>query len=42
MSLEHDGLAQSVQARLAWHAKAIGVDLNRVVMPYGIERIRPR
>ena len=33
-----DGLAQSVQARLLQHAKAIGVDPNLVLTRYAIER----
>lgn len=38
MSMERGGLAQSVQARLVRHAKAIGVDPNLVLTRYGIER----
>lgn len=38
MSLERDGLARSVQVRLARHAKEIGVDPNLVLTRYGIER----
>lgn len=38
MSLERDGLARSVQVRLARHAKAIGVDPNLVLTRYGVER----
>lgn len=33
-----DALAQSVQARLARHARAIGVDPNLVLTRYGVER----
>jgi hypothetical protein len=35
---ERDGLARSVQVRLARHAKEIGVDPNLVLTRYGIER----
>lgn len=38
MSLEREGLTQSVQVRLARHAKEIGVDPNLVLTRYGIER----
>ncbi len=38
MSLERDGLARSVQVRLARHAKEIGVDPNLVLTRYGVER----
>lgn len=38
MTLKHEGLAHSVQARLAKHAKAIGVDPNLVLTRYGVER----
>lgn len=38
MSLERDGLARSVQVRLARHAKVIGVDPNLVLTRYGVER----
>lgn len=38
MSLERGGLAQSVQVRLARHAKAIDVDPNLVLTRYGVER----
>lgn len=38
MTLERDGLARSVQARLARHAKSIGVDPNLMLTRYGLER----
>ncbi len=38
MSLERDGLARSVQVRLARQAKATGVDPNLVLTRYGVER----
>lgn len=38
MSLPNDGLARSVQVRLARHAKEIGVDPNLVLTRYGVER----
>ncbi|QJR15374.1 nucleotidyl transferase AbiEii/AbiGii toxin family protein [Usitatibacter palustris] len=38
MSGERDGLARSVQVRLARHAKEIGVDPNLVLTRYGVER----
>lgn len=38
MSVRTEGLAHSVQVRLATHAKAIGVDPNLVLTRYGIER----
>ena len=38
MSSQRDGLAHSVQVRLARHAKAIGVDPNLVITRYGVER----
>jgi hypothetical protein len=38
MSGKRDGLARSVQVRLARHAKAIGVDPNLVLTRYAVER----
>lgn len=38
MSHERDGIARSVQVRLAQHAKAIGVDPNLVLTRYAVER----
>jgi len=38
MSGSRDGLARSVQARLARHARAIGVDPNLVLTRYAVER----
>jgi predicted nucleotidyltransferase component of viral defense system len=38
MSGARDGLARSVQVRLARHAKAIGVDPNLVLARYAVER----
>jgi predicted nucleotidyltransferase component of viral defense system len=38
MSSERDGLARSVQVRLARHAKTIGVDPNLVLARYAVER----
>ncbi len=38
MNVEGDGLARSLQTRLARHAKAIGVDPNLVLTRYAIER----
>ena len=38
MSSQRDGLAHSVQVRLARHAKAIGVDPNLVLTRFGVER----
>jgi hypothetical protein len=38
VSREHEGLARSVQVRLARHAKGIGVDPNLVLTRYGVER----
>lgn len=38
MSVERSGLAQSVQVRLARHAREIGVDPNLVLTRYGTER----
>jgi len=38
MSGKRDGLARSVQMRLARHAKAIGVDPNLVLVRYAVER----
>ena len=38
MSVERGGLAQSVQVRLARHAREIGVDPNLVLTRYGVER----
>lgn len=38
MSLEREGLAKSVQARLVRHAKEAGLDPNLVISRYGIER----
>ncbi len=38
MNIERGGLAQSVQTRLARHAKEIGVDPNLVLTRYGVER----
>ena len=38
MSGEREGLARSVQVRLARHAKEIGVDPNLVLTRYGVER----
>lgn len=38
MSAARDGLARSVQVRLARHAKAIGVDPNLVLARYAVER----
>jgi hypothetical protein len=35
---DRDGLARSVQVRLARHAKEIGVDPNLVLTRYGVER----
>lgn len=38
MTIEREGLARSVQVRLARHAKAIGVDPNLVLTRYAVER----
>jgi hypothetical protein len=38
MSTERDGLARSVQVRLAQHARAINVDPNLVLTRYAVER----
>lgn len=38
MTSMRDGLARSVQVRLARHAKAIGVDPNLVLTRYAVER----
>jgi hypothetical protein len=38
MTGARDGLARSVQVRLARHAKAIGVDPNLVLPRYAVER----
>jgi hypothetical protein len=38
MNSARDGLARSVQARLARHAKTIGVDPNLVLTRYAVER----
>lgn len=38
MSAKHEGLAQSVQARLVRHAKEAGLDPNMVLTRYGVER----
>lgn len=38
MTSVRDGLARSVQVRLARHAKAIGVDPNLVLTRYAVER----
>lgn len=38
MNSERDGLARSLQTRLARHAKAIGVDPNLLRTRYAIER----
>ena len=38
MSGDRDGLARSVQVRLARHARAIGVDPNLVLTRYAVER----
>lgn len=38
MSNPNEGLARSIQVRLAAHAKAIGVDPNLVLTRYGVER----
>jgi len=38
MSGKRDGLARSVQMRIARHAKAIGVDPNLVLVRYAVER----
>lgn len=38
MSNPNEGLARSVQVRLAAHAKSIGVDPNLVLTRYGVER----
>lgn len=38
MNSERDGLARSVQVRLARHAKTIGVDPNLVLARYAVER----
>ncbi|OGT82760.1 MAG: hypothetical protein A3H91_17750 [Gammaproteobacteria bacterium RIFCSPLOWO2_02_FULL_61_13] len=38
MSAEREGLARSVQTRLARHAKEIGVDPNLVLTRYAVER----
>jgi hypothetical protein len=38
MSRERDGLARSLQARLARHAKELGVDPNLLLTRYAIER----
>lgn len=38
MSTSRDGLARSVQVRLAGHARAIGVDPNLVLTRYAVER----
>lgn len=39
MSLEREGIAKSVQARLVRHAKEAGLDSNLVLTRYGIERL---
>ena len=39
MTAKREGLAHSVQARLATHAKQIGVDPNLVLARYGAERL---
>ena len=38
MTAARDGLAHSVQVRLARHAREIGVDPNLVLTRYGVER----
>ena len=38
MSKPNEGLARSVQVRLAVHAKSIGVDPNLVLTRYAVER----
>lgn len=38
MNAERDGLARSVQVRLARHAREIGVDPNLVLTRFGVER----
>lgn len=38
MSNRNEGLARSIQVRLAGHAKSIGVDSNLVLTRYGVER----
>ncbi len=38
MSTEREGLARSLQTRLARHAKEIGVDPNLVLTRYAVER----
>ena len=38
MTVARDGLARSLQARLARHAKSIGVDPNLVLTRYAVER----
>jgi dihydrodipicolinate synthase/N-acetylneuraminate lyase len=40
MTGERDGLARSVQVRLARHAKEIGADPNLVLMRFAVERLR--
>lgn len=39
MNGERDGLARSLQTRLARHAKAIGVDPNLLLTRYSIDRL---
>jgi hypothetical protein len=36
MNSDGDGLARSVQARLSWHARAIGSDPNLVLTRYAV------
>ena len=38
MTSPRDGLARSVQVRLARHAKAVGLDPNMVLTRYAVER----
>lgn len=38
MNSERDGLARSLQTRLARHARAIGVDPNLLLTRYAIKR----
>ena len=38
MTAVREGLARSVQVRLARHAKEIGVDANLMLTRYGVER----
>ncbi len=38
MSSTRDGLARSLQAKLAQHAKRIGADPNLVLTRYAVER----